>query len=105
MPITLLLYAATLLVFASPLKSAFQTQSGHNESSFVRDANRPFVYLAFDHIGKGVQRNQDEPSIRIWLRFVNNCNVPIVLHASGGLKGMPAGEVNVWDRVVPDRPF
>lgn len=70
----------------------------------MRNADRPFVYLRFDHVGEGVRRNQNELSLRIWLRFVNNCNVSIVVHASGTMKGMLAGEVNVWDRVVPDQP-
>src|ERR1700733_15601829 len=94
-----------VLFSTSFLKSGLLAQTGQSHPSFVRDANRPFVYLMFDHVGIGVRRNQDEPSARIWFRFVNNCNVPIVLHADGGLKGMLAGEVSVWDRVIPDPPI
>jgi hypothetical protein len=75
------------------------------ENPFVLDANRPFVYLKFDHVGKGVRRSDDEPALRVWLRFVNNCSVPITLRANGVPKGSQPGEVGVNDDVVPDRPM
>jgi hypothetical protein len=52
-------------------------------SSFVRDQNRPFVYSESDHIGVGVRRAAEEPSTRIWLKFVNNCSAPICLRVYG----------------------
>jgi hypothetical protein len=75
------------------------------QTGFVRDANRPFVYLKFDHIGTGIRRSDGEPSSRIWLHFVNNCNVQVVLHAYGVPDGSPAGEVGVMDNVVVDPPM
>src|ERR1700693_1105008 len=51
-------------------RSSGQTVATPN--SFVIDPNRPYAYLKFDHIGPGIQRNEKEPRLRIWLRLVNN---------------------------------
>jgi hypothetical protein len=95
---------ATLFVCAV-IAVSIQAQTGRAPAPFVRDANSPFVYLKFDHIGTGIRRSDDEPSSRIWLRFVNNCNVQIVLHAYGVPDKSPAGEVGIMDNVVPDPPM
>ena len=71
----------------------------------MRDQNRPFVYLKFDHIGVGVRRAAEEPSTRIWLKFVNNCNAPIRLRVYGVPDGSVTGEVGVMDDVVRNRPM
>src|ERR1700733_517886 len=85
------------------MELSVQAQTGQSPFPFVRDANRPFVYLKFDHVGTGVRRNDNEPPSRVWLQFVNNCNVPILLHAYGVPDGSPAGELGVMDDVVPNR--
>jgi hypothetical protein len=94
-----------LLICATIWSASIEAQSGKSASSFVRDANRPFVYLKFDHIGTGIPRSDNEPHSRIWLQFINNCNVPILLHVSGVPDGSPAKEVGVMDDVVSDRPM
>jgi hypothetical protein len=69
-------------LFVCPVMAvSIQAQTGQAPAPFVRDANRPFVYLKFDPIGTGVRRSDHEPSSRIWLQLVNNCNVQVVLHA------------------------
>ena len=96
---------ATLFICTVMIDGSIQAQPGQATSPFLREPNRPFVYLKFDHIGTGVQRRDNEPSSRIWLQFVNNRNVPILLHANGVPDGSLAGEVGVMDDVVPDRPL
>lgn len=59
------------------------------------DENKPFVYVRFDHIGAGTQRDEDEPATRIWLRLVNNCRVPIVVTANGVPNESPKEEVGL----------
>ena len=95
----------TLLIFTLITLSSLQAQKGQDTSSFVRDQNRPFVYLKFDHIGVGVRRAAEEPSTRIWLKFVNNCNAPIRLRVYGVPDGSVTGEVGVMDDVVRNRPM
>jgi hypothetical protein len=52
-------------------------------SNFVIDKSKPFVYIEFDHIGprKPVQKN--EITTGLWLKKVNNCRIPIVIHGNG----------------------
>jgi hypothetical protein len=52
---------AVSLGFAS---SQLQAQKDEGGNSFVIDPNRPYVYLKFDHIGKGIQRWESEPTSR-----------------------------------------
>jgi hypothetical protein len=93
------------MIFALVAVSAIRPQTALKESSFVRDANRPFVYLKFERIGTGVRRNEAEPSLRAWFRFVNNSSAPIRLRTYGEPKGSSADEVGVMDDVVADQPI
>ena len=77
-----------------------QAQKPQTLNSFVIDTNRPYVYLKFDHLGQGVPRNEDEPSQRLWFRFVNNSKVPIVIDTFGVPEGSPKDECGVMDKVV-----
>jgi len=43
-------------------RPALQAQA--TASGFVIDPNRPYVYLKFDHIGNGIQREESEPTSR-----------------------------------------
>lgn len=63
------------------------------------------MYLKFDHIGEGLQRSEDEPTSRIWLRLTNNCRLPIMVTTSGIPDGSPRDEVGVDDNVVADPPM
>ena len=45
--------------------------------SFVIDDTKPYVYIDFERIGNRAPLSDDEPSEGLWLRLVNNCNVPI----------------------------
>jgi len=45
--------------------------------SFVIDDTKPYVYIDFERIGNRTPLSDDEPSEGLWLRLVNNCNIPI----------------------------
>jgi hypothetical protein len=72
--------------------------------AFVIDPNRPYVYLKFDHIGNGIQREEDEPTSRIWLRLTNNCRLPITVRTFGVPDGSPKDEQGVMDIIVAIEP-
>jgi hypothetical protein len=103
--------ARTCVVFTmlllSPLVSAWsqsKNQGSAPTTRFVIDENRAYVYLRFDHMGPGVKFSDDEPPKRVWFRFVNNCNVGIVLRTFGVPEGSQKDEIGVMHRVVKDAP-
>jgi hypothetical protein len=49
------------------------------QSAFVRDAEKPYVYVAFDHVGPREPVTSGETPQGLWLRVVNNCRIPIEL--------------------------
>jgi len=71
---------------------------------FRQDENRPYVHLRFDHTGTGVRFSDDEPLKRVWFRFVNNCNVGIVLRTISVPEGTLKDEIGVIHDVVKDPP-
>jgi hypothetical protein len=77
-----------------------QPGNGNIAEQFIFNKERAFTYLQFDHVGKGTRRDENEPAYRIWLRFVNNCRVPIVIRTSGVPDGSPVGEVGIFHNVV-----
>jgi hypothetical protein len=95
------------MVLLCPFFSAWTQPTNHASTSptFVIDENRPYVYLRFDHIVKGVKFSEDEPTQRVWLRFVNNCRLAIVLRTFGAPEGSPKDEVGVMHDVVKDAQF
>jgi hypothetical protein len=95
---------AIVLLPALPL--AWRQTKGQTSTSptiFVIDDNRPYVYLTFDRMGKGVRFSDDEPPQRVWLHFVNDCRVGIVLRTFGVPEGSPKDEVGVMHDVAKDR--
>jgi len=77
-------------------------QDVRSTDGFVIDQNRQYVYLLFDHMGKGPRFAEDEPATRIWFRLVNNCRVPIRVRTFGTPSGSLNGEVGVVHDVVRD---
>src|SRR5215475_5953418 len=65
---------------------------------FVLDKSRPFAYLAFDHIGTAKPNSDGDSPKRIYLRIVNNCQIPLVLKAQRE-EGQP--EAILEDEVLP----
>jgi len=95
------------MVLLFPFLSAWSQSTNHAPASpsFVIDENRHYVYLRLDHVGKGVRFSEDEPTQRVWLRFVNNCRVAIVLRTFGAPEGSPKDAVGVVHNVVKDAQF
>jgi len=81
-----------------------QTQKAHTPTDFVINRNRPFVYLKIDHVGQGEPRSEDEPALRVWLRLVNNCRVPIIVRTFGVPEGSPKYEQGVMYEVIANPP-
>jgi hypothetical protein len=77
-----------------------QAQSGNLGQQFLLNQERTFVYLQFDHLGKGTRFNENEPANRIWFRLVNNCRVPIVIRTFGVPEGSPREEAGLFHNVV-----
>ena len=46
---------------------------------FVIDGSKPYAYVSFDHIGDRRPAAESEESKGLWLRLVNNCNLPITI--------------------------
>jgi hypothetical protein len=110
MQYTLSFYPRVLAVYSLAVSLCFvssnsQAQKTDDGSSFVIDANRPYAYLKFDHVGKGTQREESEPTSRIWLRLTNNCRLPITIRTFGVPDGSPKDERGVMDIIVAiERP-
>jgi hypothetical protein len=92
------------LFLLCPLASSWgqSSRTSAPSSQFVIDENRPYVYLRFDHMGTGVRFSDDEPPNRVWFRFVNNCDVGIVLRTFGAPDGSLKDEVGVIHYVEKD---
>jgi hypothetical protein len=66
---------------------------------FVLDQAKPYVYIAFDHSGRRKPLGPGESKQGFWLRFVNNCRVPVTIGTFGTGTGDPG--IGVLDEVVP----
>jgi hypothetical protein len=69
------LISTVLFLLAS---SMVQTTQG-NANAFVLDSTKPYVYIAFDHAGSRAPIFAGESPEGLWLRFVNNCRLPVVI--------------------------
>jgi hypothetical protein len=69
------------------------------DTSFVLDGSKPYVYLAFDHVGARKPIALEEGSEGLWLRIVNNCKVPIRVNTFRG--DLDGTGVVVFDEIVP----
>jgi hypothetical protein len=90
------------MIFSSILSPA-QPRPSADASAFVIDDSRPYVYLLFDHSGKGVRSADGDSDSRFWFRLINNCQVPIKVRTSGVPKGRPVGEIGIIYEVVENR--
>jgi hypothetical protein len=71
-------------------------------STFLIDANKPYVYLELDHIGPRKPLRNDEPNTGLWLHLKNNCKLPIVVLAIGERQVNPKEGMALQDEVVPE---
>ena len=88
-----------LIVFILLFGASAHSQD-QNQLDFVIDHSQPYAYLKFDHIGPRTPHQDGEIGTGLWLKVVNNCRVPIVFRASGGLPGDK--EATLEDEVVED---
>lgn len=66
---------------------------------FILDSSKPYVYLAFDHAGDRTPVYPSEDKKGIWLRFVNNCRIPVAIKTFD--PGTEDPGVGVQHEVVP----
>jgi hypothetical protein len=83
---------ASALLLALPLKQ----ESNHR---FVLNDTKPYAFLQFDHTGPRKPIQAGETTQGLWLKIVNNCEVPISVKTYGSTPGDP--EVSVLDEVIP----
>jgi hypothetical protein len=83
------------------LLSAANAQSKATKS-FVLNEAKPYVYITFDHAGNRKPVGPDESEQGFWLRFVNNCHVPVVIETFEPGTGDPG--TGVLHDVVSDQP-
>jgi hypothetical protein len=95
----------TITVVLSAAIVIAHSQTDRNSTGLAIDANRQFVYLKFDHMGRGIKRSDSEPELRIWFRFVNNSHFPIDLRTYGVPDGSPREEVGIMDFVAENPPM
>jgi len=56
------------------------SMTGHiPPNQFVINKSEPYVYIKFDHMGKRKPTTEGESPEGVWLRVVNNCNLPITI--------------------------
>ena len=67
--------------------------------SFLVEPNRPMVYLTVDHVGFGGFEGGVRKR-RVWLRFQNNCHLPIDLHVSGAPTDAPDDRLTVMYELI-----
>jgi hypothetical protein len=66
----------SLIALVSLVVANAQSQTAQ---SFVLNDSKPYVYIAFDHSGKRKPLGKSEDKQGFWLKFVNNCRVPVTL--------------------------
>ena len=67
--------------------------------SFLIEPSRPMVYLSVDHVGFGAAEGGVRKE-RVWLRFKNNCRLPIDVHANGAPTDAPDDGMTVTYELV-----
>jgi len=91
--------SATWLVFSFTLLNPIARSQSIRPESFLIEPNRPMVYLTVDHVGFGASEGGLREQ-RVWLRFQNNCRLPIDLHVTGAPTDAPADKLTVMYELV-----
>jgi hypothetical protein len=80
--------------------SALSIQTAYAQKApFVRDTSKPYAYLQFDHVGKRRPIRTEESTDGLWLKFVNNSNVPMEVGSFD--PGTNDAGIGLLDEVVP----
>lgn len=89
----------TLFLCVAVLSAPSSASDGPGKAAFLIDPSRHYAYLKFDRIGDREPLSPDEPTKGLWLRFVNNCRLPIVVAIfDAGADNLGVG---VFDEVIP----
>lgn len=67
-------------------------------TDFLIDTSKSYVYLKFDHLGGRKRLGGDEVDQGLWIRFVNNCRIPVILGTFSPGTGDPG--IGVYDEIV-----
>ena len=87
------------IVFSSALLIPAAHFQSVQPESFLIEPNRPMVYLSVDHVGLGAAERGVRKE-RVWLRFKNNCRLPVDLHANGAPTDAPGDDMTVMYELV-----
>jgi hypothetical protein len=68
---------------------------------FLIDPSKHYVYLKFDHVGDRKPLAPNETTKGLWLRLVNNCQIPITVAIFNTENAGPDHGVGIYDEVVP----
>jgi hypothetical protein len=102
-----ILIFGTFFLFSSLFEErpAFAQNAHSPMTNFLIDQSKPYVYLEIDHIGPRKPLIAGEPTVGLWMRLRNNCNLPIVIVAFGKkLSTSSSGSLNLVDEVMPTPP-
>ncbi len=86
------------LIVLGSIVAAANAQNAESRS-FVLNESKPYAYITFDHVGKRKPLGKGETEQGLWLRFVNNCRVPLVIATFE--PGTGDAGVGVFHDVVP----
>src|SRR6266852_5851871 len=87
-----------LLLCIELLTVPFLAEATPKTRGFLIDPSKHYVYLKFDHVGEREPLSADETSRGLWLRFVNNCRIPVIVAIFDTGTANPG--VGVYDEVV-----
>lgn len=69
------------------------------QAPFALDSTRPYVYLEFDHVGRRQPLEPGESNRGLWLKFVNNCRLPVSISTVPRENANPG--ITLEDEVIP----
>jgi len=87
------------IVFSSTLLIPTAHSQSVKPEAFLIEPNRPMAYLSLDHVGFGAAEGGVRKE-RVWLRFKNNCRLPIELHANGAPTDAPNDDMTLMYELV-----
>jgi hypothetical protein len=90
----------SLLMCSTVLTVVPHVDDGRTKHDFLIDKSKAYVYLTFDHVGHREPLSADEPDKGLWLRLVNNCQVPITVATFNTENPGHDRGIGVYDEVV-----
>ena len=97
-----MIYRLLLLLVLGVLSARAQAS---RPETFAIDESKPFVYIAFDHIGDRRPFLRDDVAKGLWLRLTNNCKISIRVRATVRDTKEPKGDVVIPYDVIGAFPM